>query len=92
MVGRRCELWARVVTGESNSRRRVTAAMVGAVLTLVGISRTASEATAKKKRKKKKRPAQCPAGQSGCPKGFPSACCGAGTECCDTSRLGCCPV
>ncbi len=92
MVGRQFDIWVRAFAHEPGSRRHVTSGMVGAVLALVTVSRTASDAAAKKKRKKKKRPVQCPSGETGCPKGFPSACCGVGTECCDTSRLGCCPV
>ena len=82
--------WSCAGCARTDSRRRMGAALLGA-LALLGVPALDDGATdARKKRKKKKK--RCPADQIRCPKGFPSACCAAGSECCDTSRLGCCEV
>src|SRR4051812_46861891 len=92
---------ARGVAGGTLSRgqalRYMTAALLGGLGAMAGISAAAGEADAKKKRKRKKKrpvPAVCP-GRINCQAGFPgsggSGCCSVGTVCCTASvGGGCC--
>lgn len=77
------------------SRRHVTRDLLGALVALAAATRYEPHAAARNKKKKRKNKqkgdtVQCPAGETRCPSGFPSACCAAGTTCCNTSRVGCC--
>ena len=82
--GHRLATLLRRLPQRATSRRHLTASLLGTGLTF-GTRARPERGAAKKKRKKK-----CPAGETRCPKGFPSRCCPPEAECCDTSRLGCC--
>lgn len=82
--------WTGAVARASGTRRHAGASVLWALAMICVPALGDGETAARKGRRKKKK--TCPSGQTRCPKGFPSACCAAGTDCCDTSRLGCCEV
>lgn len=84
VADRRLATLGHELTRIAGCRRRLTAGLLGAALA-IGVALPTEHTTAKKKGKKK-----CPAGESRCPKGYPSRCCPPETTCCDTSRGGCC--
>lgn len=91
MEGRQRETWAGMLPLRSARRRQVAQGLLVAAGVVIA-SRAGDATIAKKRKHKKKNKGTCPSGETRCPKGFPSACCAAGTDCCDTSRLGCCEI